>query len=364
MITLNCSQCHARLEMDDAFAGGVCRCQYCGTIQTVPLQSKRADGPPAPAAEVPAPPRVSPATHQPATETGLDALAQALTPGPLERTAPGVSIDYARPSRQTRHVPLTLVLLVGLALILGLLGGYFLMTARMVVVSGTPTTTGAAPRGNGSASPPSAARATQRSSEPGTEDSGEDPAVRSSDPGIPAPRFPEFCGISLQGAPSVIYVLDRGQATAELFDALKEATYRSLETLKPEQRFQIIFWDNGGDPAAYPADGLAPANSEHIEAAQRQFAELLAGGRARADAAVRLAAAQKPAAIVLVTGKPFDLDEELVETVRDALRGGDTKVHAVALRSDDNTQVLREIAKITHGEFKFVTSAQLRAYSY
>ena len=40
MISVICTQCRARLEMDDAFAGGVCRCQYCGTIQTVPSLSK------------------------------------------------------------------------------------------------------------------------------------------------------------------------------------------------------------------------------------------------------------------------------------------------------------------------------------
>src|SRR5688500_7123116 len=41
MIILTCTNCRARLEMDDAFAGGVCRCMYCGTIQTVPSHLKR-----------------------------------------------------------------------------------------------------------------------------------------------------------------------------------------------------------------------------------------------------------------------------------------------------------------------------------
>src|SRR5687768_5985096 len=41
MIVLTCTNCRARLEMDDAFAGGVCRCMYCGTIQTVPSHLKR-----------------------------------------------------------------------------------------------------------------------------------------------------------------------------------------------------------------------------------------------------------------------------------------------------------------------------------
>src|SRR5689334_3998975 len=40
MISLTCTHCQTVLSIDDAFAGGVCRCQHCGTIQTVPSQSK------------------------------------------------------------------------------------------------------------------------------------------------------------------------------------------------------------------------------------------------------------------------------------------------------------------------------------
>jgi hypothetical protein len=35
---LTCASCRAVLSIDDAFAGGVCRCQHCGAIQTVPSQ--------------------------------------------------------------------------------------------------------------------------------------------------------------------------------------------------------------------------------------------------------------------------------------------------------------------------------------
>lgn len=42
MIQLECSNCKTMLSIDDAFAGGVCRCQFCGTIQTVPKPSAKA----------------------------------------------------------------------------------------------------------------------------------------------------------------------------------------------------------------------------------------------------------------------------------------------------------------------------------
>ena len=40
MIRITCTNCKAQLSIDEAFAGGVCRCQYCGTIQTVPKHMK------------------------------------------------------------------------------------------------------------------------------------------------------------------------------------------------------------------------------------------------------------------------------------------------------------------------------------
>src|SRR5882757_5608980 len=40
MIRITCTNCKAQLSIDEAFAGGVCRCQHCGTIQTVPKHMK------------------------------------------------------------------------------------------------------------------------------------------------------------------------------------------------------------------------------------------------------------------------------------------------------------------------------------
>ena len=45
MIHLTCTKCQTALALDDAFAGGVCRCQKCGAIQTVPSQPKSASTP-------------------------------------------------------------------------------------------------------------------------------------------------------------------------------------------------------------------------------------------------------------------------------------------------------------------------------
>ena len=350
MIVVNCSQCKARLEMDDAFAGGVCRCHFCGTIQTVPAAAKRQAGKPSPPAT--SSPSTAPAAKAPGAKAGdgLDALAAAAAargtgePRPAPAAPP---IDYARPPHQKKLGAPMIVALCVIAL-LALILGWLLVasptpvatvttvspTPNPVIPSPTPGTPSVPPDGGGDETPPPA-----------------------------APATPNFCGIDLHNAGGVVYVLDRGQATADLFDALKEATYRSVESLGPGKKFQIIFWDNGGDVAAYPADGLAEASPREVEAARQQFADLIAGGRTSPDDALRRAVQGRPAAIVLVTAKAFDLEQGLVKQAQLAVKGTSIKVHTVALKSDDGNPVLKDIADRTHGEFRVVSARELRKAS-
>src|SRR5687767_7309590 len=137
MISVICTQCRTQLDMDDAFAGGVCRCQYCGTIQTVPSLSKLKRQTAPTGAASPAAPAMTPASPQPhggagpaASEpTGLDALAEAVasssglgrgslrsganrpandtppTQAPAHQAPPHATppVEYATPSQQKKR---------------------------------------------------------------------------------------------------------------------------------------------------------------------------------------------------------------------------------------------------------------------
>src|SRR5882672_8026508 len=94
MINLTCTSCHKLLQIDDAFAGGVCRCKFCGTIQTVPSQKTRAAAPtaasvaPKAAAKTLVPSSGS-GHHSytpPGSGTGLDELAQIVASSGLAGT--------------------------------------------------------------------------------------------------------------------------------------------------------------------------------------------------------------------------------------------------------------------------------------
>lgn len=394
MITVNCSSCKAQLEMDDAFAGGVCRCHYCGTIQTVPAAAKRkgAGAAAAAPAKATAPvtvgaasarnggghPQVQAGRAEAAqTPSGLDALAEAVAssglsrggsvggaaawapPGaPTQPAAPLPGVDYATPGQQKKFTPL--VLLLGIIALL--LGALVVLVLGYLVVGTSRTTTVTFPPGPGTGPGPG----------PGGSGNGGGDTLIEPGPGggadrdeaVPMPKTPHFCGILLDGVPSVVYVLDRGQATAELFDTLKEATYRSLESLKPGTKFQIVFWDNGDERVAYPADGLAEVSAKEIEAAREKLADVVASGQAKPEGAVRKAAQSKPAAIVMVTGKAYHLEESVVQSVQDAVAGTTTKVHTVALKSDDGNTVMKEIARKTHAEYRVLSARELRQYSY
>src|SRR5437868_135450 len=74
MISLPCTNCQTVLTIDEAFAGGVCRCQHCGTIQTVPSHLKKGTRSPG---SGPAPRALYTSKSRPETAsgTGLDHLA-------------------------------------------------------------------------------------------------------------------------------------------------------------------------------------------------------------------------------------------------------------------------------------------------
>lgn len=92
MIRLNCNNCKAQLSIDDAFAGGVCRCQYCGTIQTVPKHLKTAaDSSGSVALRSPVKPASRTPRADPGGSSGLDALANAVAGSGLSGSVVGRS---------------------------------------------------------------------------------------------------------------------------------------------------------------------------------------------------------------------------------------------------------------------------------
>jgi hypothetical protein len=321
MITLTCTQCHATLEMDEAFAGGACRCQHCGTIQTVPshLKRKAMSGGTGNTKTLHVQPGRSEPT--PAPSSGLDELADIVASSGLTsrrlRHAPSVPAEApVAPPKKNLAIPIV----VGAIVLLALAGVGIWLAMR---------------GSSGSTSAKTQATAS------------------------PVAREPAFCGVKLD-VPSVVYVLDRGDSTRELSGHLKEACYRSLESLGSDRKFQVVFWNNGSDEA-YPSRGTIYATKDNVQACEKLFDEVSAFGQTDVTSAMTRAVASDPAVIVLATGKGWQLDESFTKTVLGIRKDKPIKIDTFALGDAGTNTPLRDVATKTGGEFHVVSPADLRA---
>ncbi|HZL38205.1 MAG TPA: hypothetical protein VFC78_23015 [Tepidisphaeraceae bacterium] len=361
MISITCTHCHTVLTIDEAFAGGVCRCQHCGTIQTVPAHLKNSGGTPTASGagtktlyQNKAAGRGAggnPAAS--ASPSGLDDLANAVAgssglsssgltgsasaarrpaSGPAARAGSQIrSVPQARAHapqpdeaepRAARKLPLMPVVIGGGAVLLVLIGLIIFLAVR----GGSPDKTGGTGAGSNT---PGAGGAT-------------------------------FAGIEMAG-PSVVFLLDRGNSIGNAFDPAKAAIYQALGNLGPEKKFAVILWNNGGDDVAYPRDGLRGASPEEIEGCKKALDDVVADGESTLRSALEKAMARQPAIIVIITGKPHlnEDDESALGTAKDTA-GGRIKFDAVIVGAGIDNPTLQFLTQATGGQYHQIGEKELR----
>jgi hypothetical protein len=325
MIELTCTNCKAVLSIDDAFAGGVCRCRHCGAIQTVPSRLRTKAGAAVAVGKSGAKtlyqnPSRSQLGSGVGSGTGLEELASVvasssgLSSGRLRRAATQQKGAFRRFSPAVAAAALVLAF-VG-SLLVWSLWGHQKRAPQSAGISG-----------------------------------GQSAHVTVAKP-------PEFCGVPLDDR-VIIYVIDRGSATGDVFGHLKEACYKSIESLGPDRKFQIVFWNNGTD-VAYPNSGPTFANPANLEAARRALDEVSAHGQSDVTPALTRAIEAKPGTIVLATGKGYELDDSFVDVVERIRGGSDVKISTFAVGPGEPGSALKSIALRTGGRFAAVPTAALR----
>ena len=341
MITLICTKCKATLEMDDAFAGGVCRCQYCGTIQTVPSHLKQASRGSTVGTTQKALYSTKAATGAGLPSSGLDELANVvassgLASGLANRVATP-RVDYATPSA-AKSSKTPLIIGAG-ALVVALLGviGYLLMSR-----SPAPAPT---------------------------------PQINNIPAPIPTPsqnpneriKGPQFLDIPLAGS-KVVYLLDRGQSSREVLDPLKAALYESLESLGADREFQVLFWTIPASDKpdvnefAFPKNSMAKANNDRIIECRKKFEDLTTSGRTDIGPVIAEAMKRNPQVIVIATAKGINLDDTTVTQVEKARAGKSVVIHTVDLtRTADGASVLQAISTKSGGVYKHIEPSALRS---
>lgn len=351
MITLICTKCKATLEMDDAFAGGVCRCQYCGTIQTVPSHLKNASRAAATSNGQKALYSTKAGTGAGLPSSGLDELANVVASSGLSSglSSRGATrpIHYAQPAPAKPAGS-------KLPLIIGGVAGAVVVLVVVGVVAWILT--------SGSSSAPTQAR-------PGT-GTGPGPVPTASQVGSNRPAGPHFLGVELN-ASKVVYLLDRGDSNRDVLDPVKAALYESLASLGADRDFQVLFWtrdeDDGNKPDpnefAFPKRGTAKANEERIREAENLFQDMTTSGRTDVGPVLREAMKRNPEVVVVATAKGINLDENDVEEVERAVGNKNVVIHTFDLtQTGEGRSILEPIAKKTGGQYRQVAPSELRSW--
>lgn len=402
MIRLTCTNCKNVLEMDDAFAGGACRCIHCRTIQTVPKHLKGNGGPgPAPGAG-PSATAVSDlgssmtlfqaaagrassgveSLADVAASSGLSRAGLRRTPEALPPPEAGGSSSYAarrKPATKGGNFGVLVGVLGGIILLLaGVI--VFLVTrgggSKPVVTANNPATPAPAVR-----SPAAAAKAKAKEDDDARLERERRSAVadferrlaaaaQDKPSAAPAPSVnggnskpkPAASNAPKAGAGAsfdiklddalVLYVVDRGPMMGGGLNPAKQALVRSLKSLKPTQRFQVMFSNGGGD-TILPAGTPAEATPERIASVEKALAGVTTQRQPGLGTALNAALAQKPGAVVMIggTGYPNDFISRAL-----AGRGGAaTRIHCVSVGRPEPEPVLKQIAEKSGGQYRNVT---------
>lgn len=330
MITITCTNCQTSLTMDEAFAGGVCRCQHCGTIQTVPKAAKHGGSGGSMAGSKTLWKQKTPSDTS--AGTGLDELADIVASSGLAGSGLQSGGLRKRPSTATATPPAANKKLVpilagagGAIAVVLILGIWFLI----------------------------------RGDNPAGEVIDSGPGIVNTGGSAVAVAGPGFGPVKLKSANTVAYIIDRGGGSINAFGDLRNLTAKSIASLGSDRKFQIVFWQIGNEVYAYPENGATTAGESAVNEATRKINDdVYAFGYSRIGPALKKAAAANPDTLVIATGKGADLTEEFTKDVKENLPGN-VVVHTLNLGNGE-APLLKALAEETGGEYHVLSEADLK----
>ncbi len=334
MIQITCTSCKRVLSIDDAFAGGVCRCQFCGTIQTVPA---RGSAQKAAAGAAKGPKTLFENKARGVTGVGSGSGLEDLAD--IVQSSSGLSDPNLRKPPATPAPPPA----KNLTPLLGISAGVILLLLIIVLVM--------AFHGSGGSNAQTAGVAPAST------------AIGSTPPPTAAPVAPTFCGVAIDHS-RVVYLIDDGASSADVLDTIKTVMFKSIDSLGPDRQFLVLFWNPNTE--TYPSDetSFAFAVKDNIDIARKKLQDVNAAGSTDPLPGLKTALADNPGQIFLVTAKAGDLDDSLAAKVA-ALRGTSTAhIDCIAINGGPGDNVPVKIAAQSGGVFVPLPESQLKAFSF
>jgi phage FluMu protein Com len=307
-IKIRCTECRKKISIDEAFAGGMCRCPYCKAIVYVPEDKSQAEAGARPA--VP--------TGRPDVPTSRPAAPGAVPPAP-----PGAQVAVAED-----HIPMAKPVKIQGIITIVLLALLVIMVAAGVTLALMYVR------------PPDYNRDVPDDTQP----------VR---PLEVSKKGPAVAGIQLDEG-DVVYLLDGGSTMQSTFDGAVMMTENSVLSLTDKGKFTILV--SGEEKDRFLFEESQPGG----EGGQAKVMEVLRGtivsGASNLPRALKAALAKKPRTIVLIARKVVD---DAAEVVKEARQQG-VKVHTISLDGDSEVkQSMKALAEITGGEARAFTISEL-----
>ncbi len=183
--------------------------------------------------------------------------------------------------------------------------------------------------------------------------------------GVPKVSGGNFFGASSSGN-SFCYVIDASESMrGGAWESAKAELLRSLRSLKPSQRFYIIFFNQV--TAAIPMPGEREpartplyATAAHLQHAQNWIESIQLARGAPPNEALELAISREPEAIYLLTDGVTKVDVasflRKANRVEDLILGQQVRVpiHAIAYHSLSGESLMRTVAHENKGQFIYV----------
>jgi hypothetical protein len=177
------------------------------------------------------------------------------------------------------------------------------------------------------------------------------------------PKSP-FMGISGNGR-KIVYLVDASGSMLSVFPRVKQELMISISHLQPIQAFNVIvFHEDAADLAAMSKGGLLMANPDNKIAAGKFVDDQRAASGTDPVPAIKLAFAQKPDLIYVLTDGFDNVDsfQAIIDLFKNLNPNKATKVNAIMLKSRDDPDLERVLQKITDdagGTFKIIDEKDL-----
>lgn len=332
-IRVRCTGCDKKLSVDDAFAGGACRCPYCKEIVLVGGTPPEAGGsrPYAPVERPDSPDEVRP--EAPGATPARPAYVPMANPVRLQGVLTFVLVGL---------IAILAAVAVWLGVVLSHPGGGEGNAPSVPAPAPAPgVTPGPAPApGAGPRSQPAPGRGTR-------------PPPGATQPGAAA-EGANVAGIPI--ASPVVYVLDGGGGMKYVYDYARYMTRASIVSLGAGSKFQLAV--ASGDAVRFLEGGYR-AGGKAGDAAVKEFLEPIAVGGADVGKAIEAAIAKAPKTIVLLRRDAVPRAAELAAKAKAA----GVKIVAVGLDSDAAARAsLQQLTGPTGGKFETFTEAALEAW--